>query len=209
MAVRKVLLLGNPRLYEVSRPVKKDELNGIGDVVPDLHDTLMDFKKKYDAGRAIAAPQIGVMKRLVYLYIDKPVVFINPVLDERSKEMIELWDDCMSFPDLLVKVKRHKSCKIKYRDMEWEEQAMMLEDDMSELLQHECDHLDGILAVARAIEKLPEKERLVISLYYLDELTMKETGKVLNVTESRVSQIHSQAVMRLRARLKKEKFIGD
>ncbi len=63
-------------------------------------------------------------------------------------------------------------------------------------------------AVARAIEQLPEKERLVISLYYLEELTMKETGKVLNITESRVSQIHSQAVRRLRAKLRKEKLIG-
>ena len=62
-------------------------------------------------------------------------------------------------------------------------------------------------AAARAIEQLPEKERLVISLYYLDELTMKETGKVLNITESRVSQIHSQAVRRLRAKLRKEKLI--
>jgi RNA polymerase sigma factor for flagellar operon FliA len=62
-------------------------------------------------------------------------------------------------------------------------------------------------AVARAIEQLPEKERLVISLYYLEELTMKETGKVLNITESRVSQIHSQAVMRLRAKLRKEKLL--
>lgn len=62
-------------------------------------------------------------------------------------------------------------------------------------------------AVARAIEQLPEKERLVISLYYLEELTMKETGKVLGITESRVSQIHSQAVRRLRAKLRKEKLI--
>ena len=153
MAVREVLLLGNPKLYEISEPVKRDELKAIGDVIPDLHDTLMDFKKKYGTGRAIAAPQIGVMKRLVYLYIDKPVVFINPVLDEKSKEMIELWDDCMSFPDLLVKVRRHKGCEIRYRDMEWNDQAMMLEDDLSELLQHECDHLDGILAVARAIDE--------------------------------------------------------
>ncbi len=62
-------------------------------------------------------------------------------------------------------------------------------------------------AVARAIEQLPEKERLVISLYYLEELTMKEAGKALDVTESRVSQIHSQAIMHLRAKLKKEKLI--
>ncbi len=64
-------------------------------------------------------------------------------------------------------------------------------------------------ALARAIEQLPEKEKLVISLYYLDELTMKETGKVLNITESRVSQIHSQAILRLRAKLRREKLIGD
>jgi len=64
-------------------------------------------------------------------------------------------------------------------------------------------------AVVRAIEQLPEKERLVISLYYLEELTMKETGKVLSITESRVSQIHSQAIRRLRAKLKKEKLIGN
>ncbi|CAB1078154.1 RNA polymerase sigma factor for flagellar operon [Olavius algarvensis Delta 1 endosymbiont] len=62
-------------------------------------------------------------------------------------------------------------------------------------------------AVAKAIQQLPEKERLVISLYYLDELTMKETGKVLNITESRVSQIHSQAVRRLRAKLRNAKLI--
>ena len=153
MAVREVLLLGNPKLYEVSEPVKRDELNAIADVITDLHDTLTDFRKKYGAGRAIAGPQIGVMKRLVYMYIDKPVVFINPVLDERSKEMIELWDDCISFPDLLVKVKRHRGCKIKYKDMEWKDQAVLLEDDLSELLQHEYDHLDGILAVVRAIDE--------------------------------------------------------
>ncbi len=61
--------------------------------------------------------------------------------------------------------------------------------------------------VARAIEQLPEKEKLVISLYYWDKLTMKEIGKVLDITESRVSQIHSQAVIHLRGKLKKENLI--
>jgi RNA polymerase sigma factor for flagellar operon FliA len=64
-------------------------------------------------------------------------------------------------------------------------------------------------AMARAIEQLPEKEKLVLSLYYFDELNMKETGKVLNITESRVSQIHSQAVIRLRNRLRRERIIGN
>ena len=64
-------------------------------------------------------------------------------------------------------------------------------------------------ALAQAIEQLPEKERLVISLYYLEELTMKETGKVLGITESRVSQIHSQAIMHLRAKLRKQNLLQD
>ena len=63
--------------------------------------------------------------------------------------------------------------------------------------------------IAEAIEKLPEKEKLVIALYYQDELTMKEAGRVLNITESRVSQIHSQAVMRLRNKLRRAGFLAD
>jgi RNA polymerase sigma factor for flagellar operon FliA len=53
-----------------------------------------------------------------------------------------------------------------------------------------------------AIEALPEKEKLVLSLYYYEELTMKEIGCVLNLTESRVCQLHSQAVLRLRGRVR-------
>ena len=151
--VREVLLLGNPKLYEVSQMVKQDELDTLNEVVDDLHATLIDFREKYGAGRAIAAPQIGVMKRLIYMYIDSPVVFINPTLMDKSKDMMLVWDDCMCFPDLLVKVERHQTCSISYRDMEWETQKMPLEGDLSELLQHEYDHLDGILAVSRAVDE--------------------------------------------------------
>lgn len=56
-------------------------------------------------------------------------------------------------------------------------------------------------ALAKAIAELPERERLVVSLYYDDELNLREIGKVLDVSESRVSQICSQALLRLRARL--------
>jgi peptide deformylase len=61
-------------------------------------------------------------------------------------------DDCMSFPNLLVKVKRYKKAVIKYKDLEWKDRQMNLEGDLSELLQHEYDHLDGILATMRAID---------------------------------------------------------
>ncbi len=152
MAVKEVLLLGNPQLYEVSATVLREEIDDIQNIVTDLHDTLLDFRKQYGAGRAIAAPQIGVMKRLLYMHIDKPTVPINPMLDMMSKEIIELWDDCLCFPDLLVRVKRHKSCRISYQNEEWGKKEMWLDGDLSELLQHEFDHLDGILAVSRAID---------------------------------------------------------
>jgi peptide deformylase len=92
------------------------------------------------------------MKRLIYMYIDSPVVFINPVLHDQSNDTMRVWDDCMCFPELLVRVERHKTCTISYRDTLWKEQEMRLEGDMSELLQHEYDHLDGILAVSRAVD---------------------------------------------------------
>jgi peptide deformylase len=153
MAAREILLLGNPKLFEMCEPVQETQLEQIRPIIRDLHDTLMAFREKYNAGRAIAAPQIGAMKRVVYMHIGEPVVFINPVLDLKSTEMMELWDDCMSFPELLVKVHRHQRCRITYRDENWEEQSMALEESLSELLQHEVDHLDGILAVQRTIDE--------------------------------------------------------
>ena len=152
MAVKEILLLGNPKLYESCSVVKKSELKKIKVIVADLHNTLMSFRKKYNAGRAIAAPQIGVMKRLVYMHIKNPVVFINPVLSDFSRKTIQLWDDCMSFPDILVKVKRYENCRVTFRDLKWKEHSMILEEDLSELLQHEVDHLNGILAIQRAAD---------------------------------------------------------
>lgn len=152
MPIRPILQLGHPKLYEVCTPVTPDEVEALRPVVQDLHDTMMDFRRRYGVGRAIAAPQIGVLKRLVYMYIDEPVVFLNPVLDEGSEEKMTLWDDCMSFPDLLVRLERHQHCRLRFRDLDWHEHTWHLDGDLSELLQHECDHLDGILAVSRALD---------------------------------------------------------
>lgn len=83
------------------------------------------------------------------------------------------------------------------------------------LSRNETDLLDraGLkelrAGLAEAIEELSEKEQLVLSLYYSDELTMKEAGEVLGVTESRVSQLHSQAVLRLRAKLRRRQLLDD
>ena len=100
-----------------------------------------------------------------------------------------------------------------------EELGISSRDEKEKLLSYLVNNDDDALAMtklkelkeamAEAIRQLPEKERLVISLYYLDELTMKETGKVLGITESRVSQIHSQAILHLRTKLRKQKLLED
>ncbi len=101
----------------------------------------------------------------------------------------------------------------------FEELGVSSRDEKEKLLNYLMHHEEDALsqtrlrelksALARAIEQLSEKERLVISLYYLEELTMKEAGEVLKITESRVSQIHSQAIMRLRTKLRKERLLED
>jgi len=152
MAIKDILLLGNPLLYEASEPVLKEELAELKPQIGLMWDSILDIRKTYGFGRAIAAPQIGLSKRIIALYLDKPEVMINPELSELSNEMIELWDNCMSFPKLLVKVRRHKSLKVSFRDLNWDYHSLELEDDMAELIQHEYDHLDGILATQRAID---------------------------------------------------------
>lgn len=150
--VRKLLKLGDPQLYEISEAITQEELPQVQQWVEDLHDTLMDYRKTYGAGRAVAAPQIGIQKRLLYMYLDKAYVFINPVMTFPDEETYELMDDCMSFPGLMVKVKRYRRAVIRYLDPDFQPREMALEGDLSELLQHEYDHLDGILATMRAVD---------------------------------------------------------
>ena len=152
MAVREILLLGNPALYQRCEPVNREELDGLRPVFDDLRDTLLDFRRRFGCGRAIAAPQIGILKRLIYWHSEQPRVLANPTLENLSSEMFTLWDDCMSFPELLVKVSRHRSCSVRLTDLSGNEIVIDLNDDSAELLQHECDHLDGILATQRAID---------------------------------------------------------
>jgi len=147
-----LLLLGNPLLYQVADPVLHSELPLVKDWVDDMHNVMQETRVRYNFGRAIAAPQLGIMKRLIYMNIDRPVVFVNPDLTNLSNEMLEVWDDCMCFPNLLVRVRRHKTITMKYRDENWKARECMMENDLSELLQHEYDHLNGVLCTMRAID---------------------------------------------------------
>lgn len=152
MAVREILLLGNERLYHICSEAQPENGGQVGQVLADLKDTLSEFRRVHGYGRAIAAPQIGEPLRIIYLnYGGRELEFINPRL-ELSGGMFELWDDCMSFPGLEVRVNRHRNCRIFYRDRSFSQRVLNCEGDLSELVQHEYDHLDGILAVQRAID---------------------------------------------------------
>jgi peptide deformylase len=150
-----VLLLGDPRLR-----VRSDEIHRFDDPVFQralwrLAATLDAFRRKYGFGRAIAAPQIGVPLRFIAMDVGRGTIFlVNPVVTWESEETFTMWDDCMSFPDLLVRVARTRSLSLEYVDesgarKDWRE----LDLPIAELLQHEIDHLDGILAVDRALDR--------------------------------------------------------
>lgn len=148
-----LLLLGDSRLYEAGEPVREDELPLVPGWVADLHNVMEEIRAKYQFGRGIAAPQLGIMKRLIYLNVAEPQVIINPELTAVSDEMDELWDDCMSFPNLLVRVRRHRSLTLTYRDEHWQPHTWNVTDwGLSELIQHEYDHLNGVLCTMRAVD---------------------------------------------------------
>lgn len=152
MAVREILLLGDERLYQVSQRVEKSQINEAAGILADLRETMAAFRDKFGFSRAMAAPQIGAFKRIVYLSTgDRIIGFINPEMEFASDEQFELWDDCMSFPGLEVRLRRYQKVRIRYRDIHWKPEEVFFEGDLAELIQHECDHLDGILAVQRAL----------------------------------------------------------
>lgn len=153
MAIKDILLLGNPKLHKIAVKVEKNEMPDLRPQIDLMWESILDIRKTYGFGRGIAAPQIGLSKRIIALYINEPQVLINPTLSNLSDEMFELWDNCMSFPNLLVKLKRHKSIRVSFYDLNWKKQCWDLSDDMAELIQHEYDHLDGILATQRAIDE--------------------------------------------------------
>lgn len=152
MAAREILLLGDGRLYKISAEVQRQDRQICMRVLGDLRDTLLNFRAEHGFGRAIAAPQIGELVRIIYMnFGTRELALLNPHL-ELSGGTFELWDDCMSFPGLEVRLRRHERCTVRYLDEQFQERTLFCEGDLSQLVQHEYDHLDGILAVQRALD---------------------------------------------------------
>lgn len=156
MAVREILLLGDKRLWEAASPAADAPPGEVTQAVTDLADTLADFRLRHGFGRAIAAPQIGIPWRILFVEMRDgsfgPTPLLDPEMVHASTEWIELWDDCFSFPDLLVRVRRHYEVEVRYRDLSGSTCSVTARGDLSELLQHEMDHLDGLLATDRALD---------------------------------------------------------
>jgi peptide deformylase len=145
MPARRILQLGDPMLREVSCAVTGD----VRLVLRDLRATLHEFRRTHGFGRGISAVQIGELVRAIYIEFEGvPYSLINPVYEFMSEEKFRLWDDCFSFPHLEVLVERSVSVRVRH-------DGGLIETSgaFSELLQHEMDHLDGILAVDRAIDE--------------------------------------------------------
>ena len=154
MPGRDILQLGNPLLWQPSAQVDDIASDDAQALVRDLSDTLAGFRERTGFGRGIAAPQIGALRRIIFVRM-QPVGFtgalINPSIFWSSPERMELWDDCFSFPDLMVRVSRAVRVRVSYQDERGARQIVEADGDLSELLQHEIDHLDGVLAVDRAV----------------------------------------------------------
>lgn len=151
MPARPIVELGNPLLREISLPVT--DLGYAATVLNDLASTLHEFQNSNGFGRGIAAIQIGERARIIYIEIHgEKFEILNPVITKRSEELFRLWDDCFSFPNLMVQLERHRSIELHYQDRSGERRILSAVDDFSELLQHEIDHLDGILAIDRALD---------------------------------------------------------
>ncbi|UCG02243.1 MAG: peptide deformylase [Candidatus Heimdallarchaeota archaeon] len=159
MAIKEVLIIGNPELRERSSKIS-DFGESLQEIIEDLKDTLTHLQKTKKIGRALAAPQIGHMKQIIYYGLPKnPFVMVNPEITSRSEEKFWVWDSCFSFDvAFFVEIKRHKEIKIRYQDENGKIHVNEFDDDMSELIQHETDHLHGILAT----DHLTDGKRIIL-----------------------------------------------
>jgi peptide deformylase len=162
-----ILTRGHPVLTRVAHPVAWPDPRLAAEIAQ-MHATLAAFRARSGFGRAMAAPQVGVAKRLIVMNLGAtPFALINPRITWRSAQMQTVWDDCLSMPNCVVRVQRHASISVHYENelgqaIDWRH----LPADLAELLQHEIDHLDGIWmderqSGAQAVRPISEHAQLV------------------------------------------------
>lgn len=168
MAIRKIVTAPDPRLREVSKPV---------DVVDDALRALMDdmLETMYDAnGIGLAAIQVGEPLRVIVMDLAReeeepePRYFVNPVIVNPSEETKPYEEGCLSVPDFYDEVDRPAQCVVEYLDYNGKAQRLEAEDLLAVCIQHEMDHLDGVLFIdhlsrlkrERILKKIKKEQRL-------------------------------------------------
>ncbi len=169
MAIREILEVPDPRLKVVSEPVSEDEFNDeLKTLVEDMYETM------YDApGIGLAAIQVGVPKRVLVIDLQpedpdaepedccsdsgcgekrpvlkkEPRTFINPVIVDPAEELSTYQEGCLSVPEIYADVDRPATCTVKYQDLDGNHHEETLEGLMATCIQHEMDHLEGILFI--------------------------------------------------------------
>lgn len=142
--IRPIILHPDPRL--------KKPCEAVGDITPELRVLAADMlETMYEApGIGLAAPQVGVLQRLlVYDVDDDPRVLVNPVLDGFSDETEEYDEGCLSVPGVTMPVERPVSLRVRGLDEYGEPVDFLAEGFEARVIQHENDHLDGVLIVDR------------------------------------------------------------
>lgn len=141
-----ILVAGDERLRQRSTEITGISAPLLGEASR-LISTLRDFRERSGFGRAISAVQVGITKRMVAMNLGAgPFVLLNPEIIWKSQDTFLVWDDCLSVPGVVVQVGRHSSISLTYRDHQFRpRQWNNLPPDLSELIQHEINHLDGVL----------------------------------------------------------------
>lgn len=156
MPICPILQLGDPLLREKSLLAEDPTAPEMRDLVKDLADTLAHWRSSTGYGRGIAAPQIGQLQRVIFLKLPgvEPWPLINPEIVACSEEKVIVWDACLSFLSIFMQVERRREVTVRYQNLQGETLEFEAGDDrsLSELLQHEIDHLDGILAIDRVVD---------------------------------------------------------
>lgn len=147
MAKRPILVLPDARLRAIADPIEKID-DGIKQLAADMLETM------YDApGIGLAAPQIGEMKRIVVMDLAKdgdepePIVMINPEILKFSDETVVTEEGCLSIPELYYDVERPAEVTVRYTDLEGKTIERDANDRLAICIQHELDHLDGVLYI--------------------------------------------------------------
>jgi len=161
VAVLKVVEYGDDVLRQPTEKVHKVSAK-IQKLVSDMFDTMYAYN-----GVGLAAPQVGVLKKIFVLDCttdDNPLpqmVFINPVIVKRNGAMVSR-EGCLSFPGVYTDVKRYESVTVRYMDMDGKRKEMTVEGGglLSRAIQHEFDHLEGVLFVDHVIDRFSTDEQL-------------------------------------------------